>query len=84
VIVMPLSSRARLGPAVQYCLRPTMTVTIAAGRRGVCARSHHPALTSSHPSRDAEIWARAVEAQLDRQAHSNFAMRLWAASSRWV
>ncbi len=84
MIVMPLSSRARLGSAVQYCLRPTMTVTIAAGRAVYVRGSHHPALTSSHPSRDAEIWARAVKAQLDRQAHSNFAMRLWAASSRWV
>src|SRR5262245_14980264 len=33
-------------------------------------RDSHPALTSSHPTRrDAAVWARAVEAQLDRDEH---------------
>jgi integrase len=35
-------------------------------------RSGHPPLTSSHSTRrEAEIWARAVEAQLDRDEHTN-------------
>jgi hypothetical protein len=52
---------------------PTMATIRRRGNRWQTQirRNSHPALTSSHASkRDAEIWARAVEAQLDRDEHN--------------